>query len=175
MKSFTLTLLIISSYVFSVACREKQDNEAATVAACDVGEDCFIRDEALNVANNSSIGGLVSHNQGQNCMACHQQNGPGKGLFTIAGTVFGTDLSTFTEGGTIRLFTDRMRTSEVYQFPIDKLGNFYSTEKLNMPTQGFYVSVFNSAGNRIKDMNSPKISLACNICHAGLASVVVQP
>jgi hypothetical protein len=108
-------------------------------------------------------------------MGCHQENGPGKGLFTIAGTIFGPELSTFNGGGTIRLFTDRPRTVEVYQFPIDKLGNFYSTDKLDVPEQGLYVSVFNAAGVKIKDMGSPKISFACNVCHTGLSSVIVKP
>lgn len=175
MKYFVLRLVVLCSSLFLIACLDAQDNEAKPEAICEVGEDCFVRNETLNVTNNSSVDSQVSHNFGQNCMGCHQLNGPGKGLFTIAGTIFGPDLSGFSGGGTIRLFKDRPRTVEVYQFPIDKLGNFYSTDKLDIPEQGLYVSVFNAAGVKIKDMGSPKISMACNVCHAGLASVIVKP
>ncbi len=174
MKFSALPLFIAFVCLGLTAC-QKEDNDTESNIVCEAGEDCFVRDEALNVVNNSSTESSLSHNRGQNCMGCHQENGPGKGLFSIAGTIFGPELGTFSGGGTVRLFTDRLRRTEVYQFPIDKLGNFYSTEKLDMPEQGFYVSVFNAAGLKIKDMSSPKISLACNVCHAGLASVIVKP
>lgn len=175
MRYLILRILALSSCLLLFACLESSDKDAAPAVSCDAGEDCFVRNEALNVTNNSRVDSQVSHNFGQNCMGCHQENGPGKGLFTIAGTIFGPELSTFNGGGTIRLFTDRPRTVEVYQFPIDKLGNFYSTDKLDVPEQGLYVSVFNAAGVKIKDMGSPKISFACNVCHAGLSSVIVKP
>jgi len=175
MKYFILRIFALCSCLILFACLDPSDNDDTPAASCDTGEDCFERNKELNVTNNSRDDSQVSHNLGQNCMSCHQPKGPGKGLFTVAGTIFGTELSTFSGGGTVRLFTDRPRTVEVYQFPIDKLGNFYSTDKLDMPDQGLYVSVFNAAGVKIKDMGSPKISMACNLCHAGLASVIVKP
>ncbi|MFY7929878.1 MAG: hypothetical protein ACOVS5_13485, partial [Oligoflexus sp.] len=70
---------------------------------------------------------------------------------------------------------DRARTQVVLEVPVDKLGNFYSTESIDMPDAGLYVSVFNADGSKKQDMRSPKISLSCNTCHAGNAKVILKP
>src|SRR6478735_2875906 len=41
-------------------------------------------------ATGGSVGGvaILSHNAGQDCMSCHKSGGGGKGIFTVAGTVY---------------------------------------------------------------------------------------
>ena len=170
-RFFVLFLALVASH----GCLQSSDNDENVPSSCGIGEDCFSRDSSLNVANISRAGGDESHNAGRNCMNCHQEKGPGKGPFVTAGTLFGPSLQAFEGGGSVRLFTDRARTQEVAQFAIDKLGNFYSTETLDIPAAGLYVSVFDAGGQKIQDMNGAKISFACNVCHAGNASLVVGP
>lgn len=153
-----------------------KEDDAEEAPACAIGEDCFPRDEALlNVENISLSDSERSHNFGQNCMSCHQDRGPGKGLFTVAGSIYATSEEPWTEGATVRMFADRARTQVVLEVPVDKLGNFYSTESIDMPEAGLFVSVFNADGTKKQDMRSPKISLACNTCHAGSAKVILKP
>ncbi|MFY0540770.1 cytochrome-c peroxidase [Nannocystis pusilla] len=52
-----------------------------------MGDDAFVRDPALDVELVSAHGDAISHAAGDNCMRCHQENGPGPGRFTAAGTL----------------------------------------------------------------------------------------
>lgn len=168
-----LSALLVGAVLWS--CGKEQANNK-DVAACNIGADCYARDTAtLNVTNVSASGGSKSHNSGQNCMSCHQDKGPGKGLFVIAGSLNKNASTPWTEGATIKLFSDKARTQLVSSFSADALGNFYSTEKITVPAAGLFVSIFDLNDQRLQDMGSPKISFACNICHAGSAKIIVKP
>jgi hypothetical protein len=160
---------------FAAACGKEQD-KSSSVAACVIGEDCYVRDKAaLDVSNVSAPGGTKSHNVGQNCLGCHQDKGPGKGLFVIAGSLYKSSDTPWVDGATVKLFSDKARTQLVTSVNADALGNFYSTDKITVPAAGLFVSIFDLNDQKLQDMGSPKISFACNICHAGSAKLVVKP
>src|SRR5262249_45083873 len=68
------------------------------------GDPKFVRVLALYVENISAHGEARSHNMGLNCMNCHQEHGPGKGRFMLAGTVHGAN-GAILPGGTVELRT----------------------------------------------------------------------
>ena len=60
----------------------------------EAGSPCFEdyeRPTELDIEQLSTADASISHNNGQNCMSCHQANGPGMGQFTAAGTVHKVD------------------------------------------------------------------------------------
>ena len=175
MKSYGgwLGTLLIGTFLWSCGKEEASNKD---VAACNIGDSCYARDTAtLNVPNISVSGGSKSHNHGQNCMSCHQDKGPGKGLFVIAGSLNKNASTPWVDGATIKLFSDKARTQLVTSVSADALGNFYSTDKVTVPAAGLFVSIFDRDDRKLQDMGSPKISLACNICHAGSAKLIVKP
>jgi hypothetical protein len=147
---------------------------AVTDLAPPPGDPAFQRDPRLNVANISARGLSVSHNMGHNCMTCHQPHGPGKGLFTAAGTAYNPD-GTVHPNATVRLRTapngggDLVATIEG-----DAYGNFYTTQPLPTPEAALFVSITSSDGASTKEMPFPQRSLACNVCHAGGFGVRVR-
>ncbi|MBM3383243.1 MAG: metallo-mystery pair system four-Cys motif protein [Betaproteobacteria bacterium] len=143
-----------------------------------VGDNCYLRDTALNVnlevgdSNHASgANGFVSHNAGQACISCHQSKGPGKGLHTFSGTVYKADQSTPVAGAKVRIYNDSARTNLVKEFVTDKSGNFYSTSdylaQLTNANKEYWVSVVDSDGTGEKKMMSPKITGQCSQCHVG--------
>ncbi len=56
-----------------------------------LGDDEFVRDPALDVELVSAHGDDISHADGDNCMRRHQENGPGPGRFSVAGTLYDAD------------------------------------------------------------------------------------
>ncbi len=149
--------------------------------ACDDGEDPVIlgdpaydRDPALDVTLVSARGGELSHNVGQNCMSCHQENGPGPGRFTAAGTLFGADGTPHADGA-IELRTGGNGTGElVRRIEADSNGNFYTTESLPLPDSALFPTVYDREGAVRNFMPFPTRSAACNVCHVGSAVVVVH-
>ncbi len=170
----SVTLLTVG---ILMACgKDTEKDKTSSVASCNIGDDCYVRDTAtLNVTNISATGSSKSHNFGQNCQGCHQDKGPGKGLFQIAGSLYKNTTTPWVDGATIKLFSDKARTQLVASVNADSLGNFYSTDKLTVPAAGLFVSIFDSSDQKLQDMGSPKISFACNVCHAGNARLVVKP
>jgi len=129
------------------------------------GDPRFERDPALDVENISVHGEQRSHNMGMNCMGCHQAHGPGKGLFTTAGTVY--DASGSPEpGGTVELRTASGGEGEVVlAIEVDDNGNFFTTESLPFPDQALFPFVWSATGDATTFMPFPTISGACNLCH----------
>jgi hypothetical protein len=137
------------------------------------GDPRFERRAALDVDNSSQHGLSVSHNAGLNCMSCHQAHGPGKGRFTIAGTLRSPDGSPH-ENGTVYLtrtdpatISDDAPIDAVATVEADLFGNFYSTEPLPLPDEPLYVIVERSDGAGRNHMPFPTVSAACNVCHVG--------
>jgi hypothetical protein len=154
---------------------------SAFVSACDDGADeatilgdpSYERDPALDVPLISAHGEALSHNMGQNCMACHQAHGPGPGRFTAAGTLYGADGTPHADGS-IELRTGSSGTGElVLRIAADSNGNFYTTEALPLPDQPLFPAVYDRDDKLRNAMPFPTSSAACNVCHVGAAVIVV--
>lgn len=120
--------------------------------------------EGENETKVSRNGGTESHNTGQNCMNCHKTGGSGEGRFTVAGTLYTTDLSTPSPNGVVKLYTDVNGAGQLKAtIYVDAKGNFYTTEAIDF-SQGLYPVVTGSSGN--SQYMPPMISTgACNSCH----------
>jgi len=166
-------LIVICIAVASLyaACSSPSDPCADAKAAKNLkesfvpGDQCFTRNKSLNVENIGKKDTEISHNTGQNCMQCHQPNGPGLGLFVVAGSVYKDNKGL--QGAKIKLFADPARKVVLSELVSDKLGNFYTTQKgkLDYPAKSVFVSVFSPDGKVEKKMRGPKPSGACNQCH----------
>lgn len=150
----------------------------------DDGSTPFVRDPALNVTLVSKKGTSLSHNVGQQCIHCHQPSGPGRGLFTIAGTV--TDKEGNVMPGAIVQITEKdglgmggpgggdVPSMEAFgkiyaQVEADDLGNFYSTEPMPFPDPGGVPSILSVDGKSMASMSYRTLSGACNLCHVAAA------
>ena len=106
-----------------------------------------------------------SHNNGQNCMNCHYQAGNGEGWFSVGGTAYGNYQS-----GYVDLYTDQSLRTLVMSLEIDQLGNFYTTEAIDVTSEGLVVGVRDAQGN-VELMNDPIEHGQCNLCHG----TVIEP
>lgn len=167
LKQMAKLIYFILLLKLSVGCGKdtKDPSPDPASTSCTTGESCLQRPVELNVSNISEASGQRSHNHGENCFSCHQERGLGKGIFTLAGSLFRTSGSAHNQG-VIRIYNDAARTELAIEVPVDGLGNFFTTETLEFPSAGFFVSVLAANGTEIR-MRSPKLSLACNQCHAG--------
>lgn len=120
-------------------------------------------DDDENETKISSYNSSESHNEGKDCMSCHTPSGEGEGRFTAAGTVYDS-LSTSTfPGATVRLYSDPGGTGEpAAVIQVDKLGNFYTTEKIDF-NEGLYASAEGKEAEKM--MSMPVTTGACNSCH----------
>lgn len=140
------------------------------------GDPRFERDVALDVDNVAKTGEKRSHNMGLNCMKCHQDHGPGKGLFSVAGTVYGPDDTPFLLGGTVELRTMAAGGgSVVLSVQVNSLGNFFTTEKAPFPDAFLYVVVKSADGSLTSEMPFTTSSGACNVCHNEQKHVLLAP
>ena len=138
-----------------------------------LGDPEYVRDPALDVPLVSARGEALSHNIGQNCMACHQQHGPGPGRFTAAGTLHGADGTPYADGA-IELRTGAAGTGAlVRRIEADSNGNFYTTETLPLPDSALFPAIYDRAGALRNYMPFPTSSAACNVCHVGSAVIVI--
>lgn len=104
-----------------------------------------------------------SHKNGQNCMNCHVAGGEGEGIFTIAGSVYQSDLSNPYPNSTVKLY-DTNLSSIIYTLPVDGLGNFYTTKSIDL-SSGCLPQV--SDQQLLKQMASSTTIGSCNGCHNG--------
>jgi hypothetical protein len=139
------------------------------------GDPDFVRDPALDVANRSAPGERRSHNQGLNCMTCHQQFGPGRGRFTVGLTVHGP---TGPIADPILELYDGppgMGGAMVARLTGDALGNVFTTDDLGLPDRDLFPLVFSADRALTAQMPFPTISGACNTCHKPGFEVRVAP
>jgi len=150
-----------------------------------IGDPCFVRSPALNVdievgdvAHPVGSQGYASHNQGTQCVQCHQAHGPGKGLHQFSGTIYAKDMVTPVPGAMIEIFDVAKPTSgpdnrsPVKKFFSDKSGNFYTTTDylstaITNANKEFWVRVSAGDGSGVKYMNSSKVTGQCSQCHIG--------
>lgn len=134
----------------------------------DWGTAAYERDPSLDVENTSSAGLQISHNEGDNCVRCHQEYGPGLGRFTLAGSVADPS-GQWLENPVVELWSapEDRGGERVLRLEGDARGNFYTTEELPLPAQPLFVKVLESSGTRQASMPFPIANGSCNHCHAG--------
>ena len=134
----------------------------------DYGDACFAdyeRPDSLNIQAVSAADAGVSHNMGRNCQECHQENGPGLGLFSAAGTIYMADGNVAPAGTLVGLYEDRERQILVDELEVDVNGNVYTTADLGLDTAKLFVTIWSEDGTLRNDMGSAKYNLSCNFCH----------
>lgn len=146
-KVFKLFMLLVFSLVLAVSCEKENENE----------------NEGGNESKTSSANSSESHNMGQNCMNCHKQGGQGEGWFSIAGTVYDTSLTKVYTSATVKLYTAPNGGGTLkYTIPVDKKGNFYTTNAADF-SAGLYPVVVGSTSTQF--MSSSITTGQCNSCH----------
>jgi len=119
----------------------------------------------------STHGETISHNQGQVCQNCHKNGGSGKGVFTVAGSVYENDLTTLYPDTTIHLYTQANgQGTLVASIEVDGLGNFYTTESINL-SGGLYPAVTSDNGTNYMSLTDLG---TCNSCHDSFMRIVAQ-
>lgn len=124
---------------------------------------CKHDEEGCGATNISRAGESESHNNGRNCMSCHNDGGSGKGCFTAAGSVYRSNGSAFTSA-VVRLYTQPNAQGELRAtITGDNLGNFFTTDNINY-SGGLYPTLVGSNG-AVQHMPTSITSGACNSCH----------
>lgn len=140
------------------------------------GDPAFVRDPKLDVANVSKHGETRSHNLGRNCMECHQAHGPGRGRFTVAGTLYDETTRAPSANGVLELKASPAADAKVVlTVEVDALGNFFSTEPLPFPDTPLFPTLRSADGSKRNAMPFPTINGACNQCHVRGNLVDVKP
>ncbi len=138
----------------------------------------YQRPATLNVANVSKAGETRSHPAGDarynvNCMRCHQEKGPGIGMFTAAGTLVDS-MSKPASTAKVELFSGTVVGYGMFEdivsqavLEVDGNGNFFTTSPLPLDTTELSARVLNSAGEVLMTMPFTQQTAACNNCHTG--------
>jgi hypothetical protein len=112
----------------------------------------------------NGVGPGPTHRPGQYCRACHAGSGPGKGEFSIAGTVYAVRDGAETQQGVKVILTDA--TGEVKQTVSNEAGNFYLLIGQWAPV--FPVRVLLDDGVNTKEMiTTIGRNGSCAFCHYG--------
>ena len=98
-------------------------------------------------------------------MNCHYQAGNGEGWFTVGGSIYGNY-----RNGFVDIYSDQTLNELLLSIEIDQLGNFYTTEPIDFPTEGLVVGVRDAQGN-VEFMSDPLPHGQCNLCHG----TVIEP
>lgn len=121
-------------------------------------------DDETNISHHNET---RSHNMGQNCFNCHKKDGSGKGIFTIAGTVYDSAGMVPRPNGWIKFFTHPNGQGDlVKNLQVDAYGNFFTTEIVNI-TMGVYAVAISEDSTALY-MPEPNVSGQCNNCHNGI-------
>jgi hypothetical protein len=137
------------------------------------GDPSFVRDPALDVENVSATGSRKSHHMGESCTTCHQAKGPGRGRFTLAGTLYDANGVRVT-GGKVSLRA-APNGPDLHVIEVDELGNFYTTRDVGLDKASLFVAVEALDGSKRAAMPFPTLSGACNHCHTGSRGVKLAP
>ena len=133
----------------------------AIIISCEKENDSEERTASMSSRFNQS----ESHNAGKDCMTCHKTGGSGKGVFTVAGTVYNAAKTAVYPNATVKLYTEAKGSGTLLQtIEVDARGNFYSTANVNFGT-GIFATVTNSAGT-VSKMDTPITAGNCNSCHS---------
>jgi cytochrome c553 len=159
------------------------------------GDPAFVRSPSLNVTNVSQHGQVRSHTRDKNCLSCHQEKGPGRGVFTLAGSL-ADEKGRPVPNATLRLFAAAQApgggpvqfggpielANEVFSAEVDGNGNFFTTETLpdTFPDLPLYPQFFAEDGSVLfkADGKAPAIMGSgvqvggCNFCHGSSFRIV---
>ena len=125
------------------------------------------------ISNISKSNEDQSHNMGQNCMTCHKDNGSGKGIFIVAGTVYTSDFSATNPNATIYLTSQENGNGEVLAtIEVDKKGNFFTTEQIILTNAFPYIT---NSNNESIYMSTAASTGQCNSCHGVSTSKIYTP
>jgi hypothetical protein len=104
-----------------------------------------------------------SHKVGKNCMVCHVAGESGEGWFTVAGTVFDSAFSSTYPNALVHLYTGPNSTGTLKAtIEVDGLGNFYTTEHIDL-SNGLFPTVVGNVGSTY--MLGAITTGQCNLCH----------
>ena len=169
-----LTITLFCAALAALGCGSSDDHGASTPPAEVLpGDPNFVRDPALDVENVSSTGSTKSHHMGESCTTCHQAKGPGKGRFTLAGTLHDANGVRVT-GGRVTL-SAAPGGQALHTIEVDALGNFYTTRDVGLDKASLFVAVEAADGSKRAPMPFPTLSGACNHCHTGSRGVKLAP
>lgn len=139
-SKITLIIAIFTAFTVFIACNHAKEGET----------------------NNSAANSTRSHNVGQNCMSCHKKGGEGEGWFSVAGSVFHSNLSP-AQNVVVKLYTQPNGQGELKKtIPGDLLGNFYTTDIMGFGA-GLYPAV--EFDGTVSYMSGSITYGACNSCH----------
>jgi Regulator of chromosome condensation (RCC1) repeat len=126
-----------------------------------------------STAGGGSVGGvaILSHNAGQDCMSCHKTGGTGKGVFTVAGTVYKSGGGAQT-AATVNIYPQGSSTAQA-TMTVDGLGNFWTTQTVAalVPAAGQTLvlgvrAVIQPTGGTSVAMLGVISNGSCNACHS---------
>ncbi|HEX6243520.1 MAG TPA: MbnP family copper-binding protein [Polyangiales bacterium] len=138
----------------------------------------YERPAAFNIENISKAGENRSHapedpRYAANCMRCHQDQGPGFGKFSAAGTLVDA-AGNPASGVTVELFSGDRVSRGVFEnivshavLEVDANGNFFTTAPLPFSTTDIGARVLGADGKPVMTMPFMQGTAACNNCHAG--------
>jgi hypothetical protein len=115
---------------------------------------------------NISTSNRSSHNRGEDCTTCHKSGNQGRGCFSICGSAFKSDKITPIQNAVMVLFSKDENgniTDASKAIPIDKSGNFYTTETISFA--GKYPAII-SNGDTSMMHGALTNNASCNKCHA---------
>jgi len=115
---------------------------------------------------NISTANRSSHNKGKDCTTCHSLGEEGNGCFTICGTAFKSDKITPIQNAVMVLFSKDENgniTNVSKSIPVDKSGNFYTTESISFT--GKYPAVIVNGDTTFMG-GALTNNASCNKCHA---------
>lgn len=107
-----------------------------------------------------------SHNRGEDCAKCHSSGNDGNGCFSICGSAFKSDKITPIQNAVMVLFSKDENgniTDASKSIPIDKSGNFYTTETISFA--GKYPAIISNGDTSIMG-GALTSSASCNTCHS---------
>lgn len=128
---------------------------------------------STGTAGGGSVGGvaILSHNAGQDCMGCHKAGGTGRGVFTVAGTVYKSGGGAQTTA-TVLIYPQGSNTAQA-TMTVDGLGNFWTTQTVAalVPAAGQTLvqgvrAVIQPTGGTSAAMLGVISNGSCNACHS---------
>lgn len=139
---------------------------------------CSHYDQLQNRGKESAAGSDESHNFGQDCMTCHNDNGTEAvwegGWWNIAGSLYDSDGEGPFTDAVIELWSEPERQGTLYySLEVDALGNFYTEKIINYNGTCFPVVV--NANGEYKAMERAFHGGGCNSCHGVSEEVIEAP
>lgn len=159
------------------------------------GDPAFERDTALNVENISRNGDRRSHTRSKNCLSCHQENGPGRGIFTFAGSLVDEELRPYPnailrlyrtaqapDGGPVQFGGPVELSDLAMEIEVDANGNFFTTEAppTGFPDAPLYPQFFSESDEPLYKPDGKLHAImgggvtvgGCNFCHGASFPII---